>query len=81
MAAQPEMFPAYANAPAPRPVADIRPEAIVLPLLRTDRQGRKLVDETSGDRLGPAQGLLIGLALGVVLWVGLGILAWTAWHH
>ena len=79
MAAQPEIFPHYG--PPSRLDADIRIAAEVLPFRRTDAQGRKLVDETSGDRLGPAHGLIIGLALGATIWIGLALLAWEFFRH
>ena len=81
MAAQPELFSPHPGTPAGRPETEARPPAIVLPLRRTDAQGRKLVDQTSGDRLGPAGGLLMGLGLGAILWLGLGLLAWEFFRH
>ncbi len=76
MAARPEVFIRNPGAPLVNADAEARPIAMVLPLRRTDSHGRKLVDQTSGDRLGPAQGLVIGLALGATFWLGLGLLAW-----
>ncbi len=81
MAARPEVFTRQAGVHPVHADADARPAAIVLALRRTDSQGRKLVDETSGDRLGPAQGLVIGLALGAMFWLTLGLLAWGVFQR
>ncbi len=78
MAALPEVFSTRSGVPSVRSDADARLAAVVLPLRRTDAQGRRLVDETSGDRLGPIHGLLIGLGSGAVLWLALGLLLWEA---
>ena len=80
MAARPEVFTRQSGVHSLQTDADARPAAIVLALRRTDSQGRKLVGETSGDRLGPAQGLVIGLALGAVFWLTLWLLAWGVFH-
>ncbi len=81
MAARLEVFTRQAETHPLQADADARPAAILLPLRRTDSQGRKLVGETSGDLLGPARGLVIGLALGAVFWLILGLLAWGAFYH
>ena len=75
MAAQPEIASSRAELSATLD-AELRPAAIVLPLRKRDAQGHKLVDETSGDRLGPAHGLILGLSLGAIFWLALGLLAW-----
>ena len=77
MAAQPDMFahssgPAQARRGEPEP----RRSALVLPLRSIDANGLRLIEQTSGDRLGPARGVLLGLALGAALWAGIGVLAW-----
>ena len=81
MAARPEVFERHPSGTPEAYDADARPAAIVLPLRRTDSQGRTLVGETSGHRLGPAQGLSIGLALGAAFWLGLAALTWVFFHH
>ena len=79
MAARSDAFTRLTGAP-PSTEADARPAAVILPLRRTDPLGRKLVDETSGDRLGPARGLVIGLALSAGMWACLGILTWASFR-
>ncbi len=81
MAARPEVFTRHPGAPPVSPDSELRPAALVLPLRRTDSQGRKLVDQTSGDRLGPAQGLVIGLVLSAAFWLAIVALAWAATRH
>ncbi len=53
-----------------------RPSATILRLRGPESQADRLIERTSGDRLGPAQGLVTGLCLGAVLWAGVAALAW-----
>ncbi len=80
MAAQPESV-TRPGVSSLRDTAAGRPAATVLPLRPMDAHGRKLPERTSGDRLGPARGLVLGLGMGAVLWIGLGMLAWEFLAH
>ena len=74
MAAQPEFLlsPTWAR---PGDMGPMRTAAIVS-LWRSTSDGHRIIDQTSGSRLGPAQGLMLGLMIGASLWLAIGLTAW-----
>ncbi len=75
MAAQPEPF-VVLSPDLPGELVPAGRTAAILPLRRVHADGRPVINEAAGDRLGPARGLLLGLLLGAAMWLALGALAW-----
>ena len=45
-----------------------QPRALVLPMRPVSAKGRTVIIEASGDRVGPARGIVLGLTFGLALW-------------
>ena len=75
MAAQPEPTTRVWDLNRGEAQASGKPSAMVLPMRPAAAKGRTVITEASGDRAGPARGLVLGLALGLSLW---GAIIWLA---
>ncbi len=71
MAAQPEPTTRAWDLARGEAQAAGKPSALVLPMRLAAARGRTVITEASGDRVGPARGLVVGLACGLVLWAGI----------
>ena len=80
MAASPEPTTGVWTLPGVEAHAGGQPRARVLPMRPASAKGRAVITETSGDRVGPARGIVLGLTFGLGLWaVILGLVA-TLFH-
>ena len=71
MAAQPEPSTGAWNLARDKAHVAVQPSALVLPMRPAAAKGRTVSTQASGDRVGPARGVVLGLAFGLVLWAGI----------
>ncbi len=69
MAALPEPTTGVWTVPGIEAHVGGQPRALVLPMRPVSARGRAVITETSGDRVGPARGIVLGLTFGLALWV------------